>query len=1004
MHLKSLLNRTKILSLTGLFLSVFIFHNAHAQMRQVFVDNLDEDNHVNKISFYTPNEGYVAFTKWIGYTTDSGRTFERKYITMSNVNFNGYDVNLTFGFGISGVKAFSKDTLLAYGDYGAVPAILYSTNGGSGWVVIYHTYLDQEHISRGVTDMLFPGNGNIGYAVEFDRILKSTDRGKTWSVLSERRDYFFDHLEAVDDNTAFAYSIQYVKALVKITGGVATTTMAIPEDNLHCLHFLTPDKGWLNSNGKIFYTTNAGTTWKQMNNIPVSLTKMKFLNDSVGYAIDGRNVLKTTDSGKVWEKLPRDIEFEDGYEGHLDLSFWNANQFWAGGGHGLLEITTNGGGIPIPTAGFATDTAGLYNTKTVKLTNYSKPTYSYKWFKNDTLVATTYNAVYTRESYPLTDTVMLVVSNGTYSDTAIQYLYFNAPVDITSFTPTSGASGATITIRGENLSSVNAVYFGGSAAQSFQVISDVEVRAVVLLGSSGAIKVVTPNRGIDSLAGFTFIPAPVIQSITPMSAKAGQTVTISGYDLNGATEVRFAGVNATSYTVVNSTTITAVVPPGVPGIVNVRTPGGLALFNGFVILPDLISFTPDSGTLGTVLNISGTSLSRVNAVTVGGMAVQSFTVHSASQISAVVSTGASGNVVITSPDGADTLGGFTFYKKPVIDNISPTSGPVGTAVTITGLFFDPVPANNIVYFGNLRATVTAGSETSLTVTVPVGTMPQPLSVTTNNRTAYSKQVFSVTFTGGGYITPGSLTKQDLTMSAGTITRDIETGDIDGDGKTDLVLATYNNTAGSISIARNTSSGATVSFATPVILAHPAPRKIALGDVDGDGKPDIAVTDSVNNTLSYYRNTSTAGNISFVAPMVTPTLPKPRDLAIIDFDGDGKTDILVSASGVTVYRNYSGTSAVAFDTTQVRFAGGRMVIKDFDQDGKPDILSSGYPYGSMIANMNKSTPGVIAFGDVEGFIFSERDYIPGATDLNGDGYPDVVAPDLSYEDLLSSFFL
>src|SRR5688572_14497166 len=106
MHQKSLLNRTKFLSFAGLFISLFIIQNAHAQMRQVFVDNSDEDNHVTKVSFYAPNEGFVAFKKWIGYTTDSGRTFQRKYITMNNVNFNGYPVNLTFGFEVMGVKAF----------------------------------------------------------------------------------------------------------------------------------------------------------------------------------------------------------------------------------------------------------------------------------------------------------------------------------------------------------------------------------------------------------------------------------------------------------------------------------------------------------------------------------------------------------------------------------------------------------------------------------------------------------------------------------------------------------------------------------------------------------------------------------------------------------------------------------------------------------------------------------------------------------------------------------
>src|SRR4029079_1699429 len=107
------------LRLNRLFLLLVLFHSlsfsANAQMRQVYKD-ADENNHIYKISFYSPSEGYIAFGKWIGYTTDSGRTFTKKFITLSNVDFNGYTVNVTFGFEINGVKAFNKDTIIAYGD------------------------------------------------------------------------------------------------------------------------------------------------------------------------------------------------------------------------------------------------------------------------------------------------------------------------------------------------------------------------------------------------------------------------------------------------------------------------------------------------------------------------------------------------------------------------------------------------------------------------------------------------------------------------------------------------------------------------------------------------------------------------------------------------------------------------------------------------------------------------------------------------------------------------
>ena len=116
-----------------LLLFVISFSTIYAQMRQVHQDNTP-GNEINKISFYSPSAGYVAFRDWIGFTTDSGHTFTKKYITTGNVDYNGHSVNITFGFAINGVKAFSQDTLLAYGDYGLVSAILYlvSWNRSSG--------------------------------------------------------------------------------------------------------------------------------------------------------------------------------------------------------------------------------------------------------------------------------------------------------------------------------------------------------------------------------------------------------------------------------------------------------------------------------------------------------------------------------------------------------------------------------------------------------------------------------------------------------------------------------------------------------------------------------------------------------------------------------------------------------------------------------------------------------------------------------------------------------
>jgi len=78
---------------------------------------------------------------------------------------------------------------------------------------------------------------------------------------------------------------------------------------------------------------------------------------------------------------------------------------------------------------------------------------------------------------------------------------------ISSFTPTTAAAGATVTITGTNFTDATAVSFGGTAAASFSVVSATSITAVVASGTTGSVSVTTPG-GTVSLAGFTFAMVP----------------------------------------------------------------------------------------------------------------------------------------------------------------------------------------------------------------------------------------------------------------------------------------------------------------------------------------------------------------------------------------------------------------------------------------------------------------------------------------------------------------
>ncbi len=199
------------------------------------------------------------------------------------------------------------------------------------------------------------------------------------------------------------------------------------------------------------------------------------------------------------------------------------------------------------------------------------------------------------------------------------------------------------------------------------------------------------NTNGNSLGGSVFYSLdvgfkPLVDLVT-WSAKVGKTVEILGQGFTGTTGVSFNGVNAT-FTNVSDTYMTATVPAGaLTGTVTVTTFTSTMKSNrAFLVAPQIKSFTPTSGIVGTSVTITGVSLTQATAVTIGGKAA-SFTVNSDTQVTATVPAGAkTGKITITTPGGIATSP-TAFSVVPSIASFSPTSGPVGTSVAITGHSF-----------------------------------------------------------------------------------------------------------------------------------------------------------------------------------------------------------------------------------------------------------------------------------------------------------------------------
>jgi uncharacterized repeat protein (TIGR03803 family) len=332
-------------------------------------------------------------------------------------------------------------------------------------------------------------------------------------------------------------------------------------------------------------------------------------------------------------------------------------------------------------------------------------------------------------------------AGGTGNDSGEFYSLNIGAAPFARLMPTSGKVGTSVGIFGQGFTGATAVSFGGVPAVTFSVVSDTYLTATVPVGAlTGTVTVTTLGGPLASNQQFNVIPT--ISHLAPGSGPVGSTISIIGTGLTQTSAVTFGGVAATSFHVVSDSKVTGVVPTGAKtGKVVVTTAGGKATsMQTFKVTPTITGFTPPSGLIGASVTITGTGLTQTTAVTFGGIAA-TFSVNSDSQVTATVPAGAlSGPIGITTPGGTATSSG-TFDVTPTIISFTPTHGPVGTPVMITGNSLTQATA---VTFNGTSATFTVNSDTQVMATVPAGATTGKIVVTTTGGTATSATNFRVT--------------------------------------------------------------------------------------------------------------------------------------------------------------------------------------------------------------------------------------------------------------------
>ena len=356
---------------------------------------------------------------------------------------------------------------------------------------------------------------------------------------------------------------------------------------------------------------------------------------------------------------------------------------------------------------------------------------------------------------------------------------------------------------------------------------------------------------------------------------------------------------------------------------------------------------------------------------------------------------------------------FAHAQAPVISEISPTYGTVNEMITVRGSGFGTDPDQLTVFFGGALAdSIVQVNETELQVLVPAGAASSSISVVNlaTGLVAYSSATFTLSYDGHEF---------DKTNLEAPVTIDTEISgelynfcvcDFNQDGLNDIVATNVGNSRASV--LQNASTDVDgVSFVrppTPNVDAR-GTRWVRCGDLNGDGRSDLIFTYSNTSTnknrVAAYLNISAPGlDIAFEegsdASLFTIEGDQGGRMVIRDLDGDGKPELTVAdlngRGGVSVFRNNSTSANIVFDADPfLPFAAlgispigvSGVDAADFNGDGLPELVASNGSQNIHVLT-NASSPGTISFSTALVVQSSEIQNVKTG-DMDGDGKVDIV---------------
>ena len=423
---------------------------------------------------------------------------------------------------------------------------------------------------------------------------------------------------------------------------------------------------------------------------------------------------------------------------------------------------------------------------------------------------------------------------------------------ITSVNPASGLVGASVAISGANFGAIegtSSVTFNGVAA----VPATWSAASIVLSVPAGATTgnvVVTVGGAASNGVNFTVtVPAPSIASLNPSSGLVGTSVTIGGANFGaaqGTSAVNFNGI-AAAPTNWSAASIVVPVPVGATAGNVLVTVGGVAS-NGvnFTVTapgPSIASLNPASGFVGASVTISGANFGAsqgTSTVTFNGIAAVPTSWNTTSIVVPVPAGATTGNVVVAVGGVASNGASFTVTAPaPSITSLNPSSGLVGTSVTIGGANFGAAQGTSAVNFNGIAAAPTNWSAASIVVPVPVGATAGNVLVTVGGVPSNGVN-FTVTAPGPSIAS--------MNPSSGFVGTSVT-----------VTGANFGATQGTSSVNFNGIAAAPASWSATSIVV-PVPAGATTGNVQ------VTVGGVASNGVSFTVQTDTT------APVVTITAP------------------------------------------------------------------------------------------------------------------------------------